>query len=239
VHPYLVDNLTCTRCGPGFGLLLRVDCMRQGSVRDGTLGCPNCRDAFPIRGGFADLRAPPRGPMERGLARRPEEGTNDHRSLGLGLDPGWTTGDGGLDTEARALVVLSGIMGGAGIAVLSGRAAAFGFGFAALLPELQVVGIDPGLADWPYSPAWSRFTSRPGLPFRTGSVRGIVLDGALGTNLVREAGRILMRRARLVVIRPCPKFSAELDREGFSCRMVGGAIVADLHEPGSKFAQTR
>ena len=57
MHLLLTDRLTCPRCGPSFGLILLADRMNDRRVVDGVLGCPNCRDGFPVRDGFGDLRA--------------------------------------------------------------------------------------------------------------------------------------------------------------------------------------
>ena len=57
----LVDHLVCPRCGPPFGLVLLAHEVRDRRVSEGEFGCPNCRDRFPVEGGFADLRPPPRG----------------------------------------------------------------------------------------------------------------------------------------------------------------------------------
>ncbi len=57
----LVDHLVCPRCGPPFGLVLLAHDVQDHRVRAGEFGCPNCRDRFPVEGGFADLRPPPRG----------------------------------------------------------------------------------------------------------------------------------------------------------------------------------
>ena len=56
----LVDHLVCPRCGPPNGLLLLAHDVRERRVHEGEFGCPNCRDRFPVTGGFGDLRPPPR-----------------------------------------------------------------------------------------------------------------------------------------------------------------------------------
>ena len=60
MHILLTDRLICPRCGPGFGLILIADRLENRRVIEGSLGCPNCRDRFPVEGGFGDLRPPPR-----------------------------------------------------------------------------------------------------------------------------------------------------------------------------------
>ena len=57
----LIDHLVCPRCGPPNGLLLLAHEVRDRRVLEGEFGCPNCRDRFPVSGGFGDLRPPPRG----------------------------------------------------------------------------------------------------------------------------------------------------------------------------------
>ena len=56
----LTDRLTCPRCGPEFGLILLADRLEDRRVLEGALGCPNCRDRYPVIDGFGDLRPPPR-----------------------------------------------------------------------------------------------------------------------------------------------------------------------------------
>ena len=60
MHILLTDRLICPRCGPGFGLILIADRLENRRVIEGSLGCPNCRDRFPVERGFGDLRPPPR-----------------------------------------------------------------------------------------------------------------------------------------------------------------------------------
>ena len=63
----LTDHLVCPRCGPPFGLVLLARDVRDRRVRQGEFGCPNCRDGFPVVGGFGDLRPPPRRPEPSGV----------------------------------------------------------------------------------------------------------------------------------------------------------------------------
>ena len=71
MHLLLTDRLTCPRCGPEFGLILLADKLVDRVVHSGVLGCPNCRDAFQVEDGFADLRAPPRRGLEAGRGKWP------------------------------------------------------------------------------------------------------------------------------------------------------------------------
>jgi len=58
LHLLLVDQMTCPRCGPEFGLILLANEMEERKVMDGYLGCSNCRNQFPVANGMADLRSP-------------------------------------------------------------------------------------------------------------------------------------------------------------------------------------
>jgi uncharacterized protein YbaR (Trm112 family) len=197
VHLLLTDRLTCPRCGPPFGLILRADRMESRLVLDGVLGCPNCRDSFPIVDGFADLRAPPRDELGPGLAGAP--GVVSPRS-----------------ERAERLVALLGIVGGPGTVALVGGPAGMAPEVAAALPELLVVAVDPDLRAWPETPDVSRLASAPGLPFFDSTLRAVALDGRLGGGWLAEAARVLQPRARLVVLHAPEDARAALEARGLT-----------------------
>ena len=174
MHPYLTDVLTCPRCGPDFGLVLRADEMADGRVRAGSMGCPNCRDAFPVAKGFADLRAPPRRELLGPTPRKPM-------------------------IDVANLPALLGLVDGTGRIVLAGAPAVLGEEIAQVLPNADVVGIDDSLVGRPESRLWSRMAARPGFPFRTGVARGCVVDARLGDRILEEAVRVAMPRSRIVI----------------------------------------
>lgn len=177
MHLLLTDGLTCPRCGPDFGLVLLADELRDRRVLEGSLGCPNCRDAFPVTGGFADLRAPPRGPLAGGRAGPPD-----------GFDR----------AEAERLAALLGVVEGPGTVAFVGAPARH----AAYWDEeadLQVVGIDPDLVGWPEAPPVNRIAAAPGLPFRSAYLRGLCIEGLRGPPPLAEAVRVVAPGGRLVV----------------------------------------
>jgi len=178
VHLLLTDRLSCPRCGPAFGLILLADRMEERRVRDGTLGCPNCRDGYPVRDGFGDLRAPPRGALPRGRAGSPGP-----------TDP----------AEAERLQALLGVAEGPGTLVLAGAPARLAGALAARIPGVEVVGLDADMALWPDVPGVSRMTSRPGIPFFDRTLRGVAVDGTLGTRWLEEAARVAAPLCRVVV----------------------------------------
>lgn len=183
MHLLLTDRLTCPRCGPGFGLILLADRMADRRVHEGTLGCPNCRDAFPVRDGFADLRAPPRGELPAGRA-----GVVDDEGEG---------GRGG--EEADRLVALLGIHQGPGTVAMVGRPARYASRVAGSVEELQVVAVDPDARRWPDRDSVSRMAAEPGLPFFSRMLRGVVVDGALGRVTLFESARVTAPMSRVVV----------------------------------------
>lgn len=178
MHLLLTDRLACPRCGPSFGLILLADRMENRRIRDGVLGCPNCRDSFPIVNGFGDLRAPPRRDLPEGLAGAPREADA---------------------ARLDRLMALIGVLEGPGTLALIGASAALGGEMAGRIPEVEVVGIDADLVAWPESARFSRMVSRPGIPFYDRTLQGVAIDGRLGPAWIAEAARTVAARSRVVV----------------------------------------
>ena len=193
VHLLLTDRLTCPRCGPEFGLILLAHQMEDRLVREGVLGCPNCRDAYPVHAGFGDLRAPPRRALEAGLAGAPRD-----RDA----------------AEAERIAALIGAARGPGTVALVGSPAVHGPAIYHLTEDLQIVGIDADLGSWPEDPSWSRIVCRPGLPFFSRMLRGVGLDGRLGRRWIDEAARVVAPMSRVVVTHAPTETSAWLEGAG-------------------------
>lgn len=206
MHLLLTDRLSCPRCGPRFGLILLADRMDDRRIVEGTLGCPNCRDGFPVVQGFGDLRAPPRGDLRPGRAGPP-------------VPP---------DAEAAfRLQALLGVAEGPGTLLLVGSPARHGEALAGAIPGVEVVAQDADLAAWPDVPGVSRLTSRPGIPLFGRSLRGVVVDGALGDPWILEAARVVAPLSR-VVVTDAPDSAAPL-LEGAGLRVLvaeAGTVVA-------------
>ena len=164
-------------------------------IREGVLGCPNCRDQFPIQAGFGDLRAPPRRELKAGLAGA----------------------FGGQDAaEAQRIAALIGVTRGPGTVALVGGVAGYGPAISLLTEDLLVVGIDSDLSSWPDDPSWSRLVARPGLPFFSRTLRGVALDGHLGRRWIDEAARVVAPMSRLVVTDAAEETSAWLEEAGLN-----------------------
>jgi len=191
----LTDRLSCPRCGPEFGLILLADRILDREVLDGTFGCPNCRDAFPVLDGFGDLRAPPRRGGIEGLAgpadRRPED-----------------VEDGG------RLMALLGVAQGPGTIALVGAPARHAGALAGAIEGIHVLAIDPDLAGWPELPGVSRAMAGPGLPVFSRTLRGVAVDGRLGAGMLGEAARVVARLGRVVVVHAGPDARAAMEDAG-------------------------
>jgi uncharacterized protein YbaR (Trm112 family) len=206
VHLLLTERLTCPRCGPAFGLILLADRMEERRVLDGQLGCPNCRDTYPVSDGFGDLRAPPRGDLPGGRAGAP--GAVDER-------------------EVRRLMALIGVQEGPGIVAFLGAMARFAAPYTELVPGVEVVALDAALAQWPSVPRVNRMVSRPGIPILGGTLRGVAVDGVLGFSWIRESARVVAPLGRVVVGEAPEGTDEALIGEGLGILAAeGGTVVA-------------
>jgi len=181
MHLLLTDRLTCPRCGPEFGLILLAERIENRRVELGVLGCPNCRDSFPIENGFGDVRAPPRRDAPAGLAGEPEPRPGDA-------------------AEAERLIALLGVAQGPGTLALVGGPARHGEALAAAVDGIHVVAVDPDLRLWPDTADVSRLMAAPRIPIFDRALRGAAVDGRLGPAWLVEAARVVARSGRVVVV---------------------------------------
>lgn len=177
MHLLLTDLLACPRCGPEFGLVLLGERIEDRRVLEGELGCPNCRERYPVRRGFGDLRAPPREPF-RELPVVPDEPASE---------------------GTERLAALLGVTEGPGHLVLIGRTARHAGALATLLGDVEVVGVAPWLRAWEEQPGVSRLAAGPGLPFYSRRIRGVALPGPDADALLDESVRVVGPRGRVAV----------------------------------------
>ena len=176
MHILLTDRLICLRCGPGFGLILIADRLENRRVIEGSLGCPNCRDRFPVEGGFGDLRPPPRSTRD------------DAPELEPPASP-----------QAMEVAALLGLTDGPGSVALMGDMAGHSTALAGLVPGVEFIGIAPGLRGWEEEEGVSRMTTGASLPFSSGSLRGVGLFADGEPSIAGELARVLARAGRIAV----------------------------------------
>jgi hypothetical protein len=179
MHLLVTDRLLCVRCGPGFPLILLADELRDRRVLEGSLGCANCRERYPVVGGFGDFRLP-------SGKKEPDPSSVE------GDDP-----EGALRTAA-----LLGVEQGPGLILLAGPPVRHAQRVAAMIEGIEVVAAHPGLRNLPEAPGVSRVAIGARFPFQTGSLRGVVLQGERGRRDLAEGIRVLARGARLVLTAP-------------------------------------
>ena len=197
----LTDHLVCPRCGPPFGLVLLARDVRDRRVHEGEFGCPNCRDRFPVEGGFGDLRPPPRGAGEGGGAG---VGGVDleagHSGVGTGGERGRDVGgdQGDAATGALRLAAALGVTSGPGLLVVSDGHRAEAVPLARLVHGIEVVVVGWGGRGL-VGEGVSAFVTGPKLPLRDGVVRGVVAEGRGGAGWWGECLRVVMPGGRIVI----------------------------------------
>ncbi len=205
MHILVTDVLTCPRCGPGFGLILLATRMQERRVLDGELGCSNCRQRYPIRGGFADLTAP------GGTRAGSEEDASQSPSVG------------DKETGVR-LAALLGLDEPRGMALLAGGLACFAPAVAAAGGDVETIAVDPGLALWSEAAGVSRIGAEAGLPLANRSLRAVAVSGDVDLS---EAARVVRPLGRLVVEGASPDVVRRLPELGLSVLAAeDGSVVA-------------
>ncbi len=191
MHLLVTDRLACVRCGPAFGLILLADEMEERRVLEGALGCANCRERYPVRGGFGDLRPPPREKESGPPAPEPAS-----------------------PEDTLRMAAMLGVSEGPGLLLLAGGPVAHAAGLAAMIDDIEVVALHPGLRDAPEEAGVSRITADHRWPFYTGSLRGVALEGSQVDRWLDEAVRVLGPAARVVVRDPVEGLNQRLEAAG-------------------------
>jgi uncharacterized protein YbaR (Trm112 family) len=219
----LSDLLTCPRCGPAHGLVLLPAALRGRRVTAGVLGCPNCRERYPIAREIADLRGPGAAPTEP--ADPTERGARAERA-GPAADGGADAGD----AEATLrLAALLGLEGAAGVVGLAGAAAAYGSELARLLEGVEVVALAGIASAFPAGDVSRLLVTGP-LPFRDGALAGIALTGPAtawweeGVRVVRAGSRVLLEPAP-------PALRASAEAEGMEVVLAADETLVVARRP--------
>jgi uncharacterized protein YbaR (Trm112 family) len=190
VHLLVTDRLACPRCGPGFGLILLSDRVRDRRVLEGAFGCANCRERYPVQEGFADLRPHPGGAAGGAV------GGEDPGAPPLLPD----------DAEgALRLAAMLGVTEGPATLLLAGAPARHAERLAAMLDGVEVVALHPGLRDLPETPGVSRGMAGLPLPFFDATFRGVAADEGWAESGLEELRRVTAPGARMVLGLPDPE----------------------------------
>jgi uncharacterized protein YbaR (Trm112 family) len=176
VHLLLTDLLACPRCGPEFGLVLRADVLEDRRVLEGSLGCPNCRDHYPVSSGLGDLRPQPR-PAPRVTAEPGAEG----------------------GASAAEVGGLLGIVRGPGQIILLGSLASRAAALSGMIEEIEVVTATEGVMDEAEIPGVSRILVGGRLPVHSRVIRGVALVEDDSPCSLDEVARVVSPRGRVVV----------------------------------------
>jgi uncharacterized protein YbaR (Trm112 family) len=190
VHLALSDLMTCPGCGPGFGLVLLPDQVRGRRVATGVLGCPGCRQRFPIVDGVADLR--PADVRVEAAASGGLEGAGAAEPGGAGRRPS-------ADEPVR-LAALLGLERVSGLVALAGPFIACAPELAELVDQVEVAALMGFGGPLPVVRGEiSAFRiGGPVLPFRDAALSGAALAED-ATALFEEALRVIRPAARLVL----------------------------------------
>lgn len=216
MHLLLTDRLACPRCGPAFGLILLAERMDDRRVLDGALGCPNCRDRFPVTDGFGDLRPPPRSPLPEPSPAPAAAGKAAGSPM---VEP---------EEEVVRLAALLGVARGPGHLLLVGRRARRAAELADLLEDVEIVALHPELAAESERSGVSRIAAGPGLPFFDRSLRGVALHGGTEADLLEESLRVVGAGGRVVVEEAGPGVEAVLEEAGFQILLRESGVVVGL-----------
>ncbi len=217
MHILLTDVLRCPRCGPEFGLVLLADRVEERRIQEGRLGCANCRETYPIRGGEADLRVPGGEALPAGT-----EGAGDGE-------------------EAVRVAALLGLAEPWGSVLLLDGGAELAEAVAALVPGVEVVAASAAPAGRE-ARGVTRVAAGLPLPFAPRSLRGVALGGEGAGSALDEAARVVAQGGR-VLVREAPEgtagrlaaagLSVLLDQEGVVVAGRPGGAPSPLRTPSA------
>lgn len=204
MHLLLTERLVCPRCGPPQPLVLQVDEWGpERRVREGRLGCANCRQLYPVRAGEADLRFPPGVPPV---------------AVGEG-------GRGSVEEDAALrLAALLGVAEGPALLLLAGPLADLGEALARCLPDVEVVAVRP-VAGGGTAAGVSPLVAGARLPLRDRSVHGIALAPPVAEIWWSEALRVRRPGARIVLDGATPEVVAGLRAAGLAVLLEDDGVV--------------
>jgi len=187
----LTDLLTCPKCGPAHGLVLLVREVDDRRVLGGWLGCPNCREDYPVNAGVADLRLD---------AETDAEAPAHYQT----------------DDLPVKIVALSGLAQERGYLLLDERLAHAAAAVAELAPQLEVIAVARLPDQSTESHGVSRVLSDMRFPLAEYRLNGVAISPGGDVELVAAAGRRLGSGARLVLFDATDEDLDEVRRAGLT-----------------------
>ena len=182
MHIELTEMLACPEPHAADVLVLSTAQMKGRMVYFGLVGCPVCRNEYPIVNGVVEFGGRGTREEERGpAATRPPSSATPPAS------------------DAGTLQALLDLSGPGGFVVLVGEAVRHAAGLAGLMSGIHFVGVNApaGLGE---SPVLSLVRAPKGIPLRSAMARGVVVGADLArAPWLEEAVRVLLRGRRLVI----------------------------------------
>ena len=205
----LVDSLRCPRVHEDTWLVASVTCFDGRFIVEGSLGCPICRQQYPVQRGVVDFTA-------HAAESRSERGSEPHSEAGA--DPGSAPRAQPFSTPLDDLVMraaaLLGLDDAGGVVLLGGRCGELAAALEALSPARALL-LNPG-PGVPLGAGFSAIRTDGAVPLAVGSVRGALVDETSSRREMLEGiVRALRPSGRLVApaATPLPPGVRELARD--------------------------
>lgn len=204
----MTDVLTCPICGPAHGLVLLVEKVEDRRVRNGWLGCPNCRRDFPVADGIADLRVEPG-------ARRPGRPAVEEDELAI------------------KILALSGLAGERGPLLLGDGLEHAAVTIADMAPELEVIVVAEAAERLAARPGVSGVACDVGIPVAEGKLACVAIAPGGASGLVAAAARRVGGGGRLLLFDATAEDIAEAKLSGLTVVAADGTTAVAERKSGS------
>ena len=197
----VTEILRCPRAHDESFVVCVAYAMDGRQVARGVIGCPVCREEFPIRDGVLDFT--------EGTGAQGHGGTDvpAHRRTGAPTDESGTparrhagthSGEPAGTLTAEATATFLALEGRGGYVLLAGSAARLARDLAALVPGVHLLCVNAPL-EAERVPECSYVASLGGFPIKTAQVRGVVLGAdCVAEPWLAEGVRVLLHGLRLV-----------------------------------------